>query len=54
VHDIRRGLDELVYGSAEDQMARVAAGLLRAGQYTWAQTAEATRAVYVEAAGASR
>lgn len=54
VGDIARGLDELVYGGAEDRSARVAAGRKRAAQHTWAQTAQATRAVYVEAAGAGR
>ncbi len=53
VDDIRRGLDELVYGSAQARGARAAAGRARAAQHTWAQTAEATRAVYLEAAGAS-
>lgn len=52
VYDILRGLNELVYGGAQDRMARIAAGLKRAAQHTWVQTAEATRQVYVEAAGA--
>ncbi len=50
VHDIRRGLDELVYGGARDRSERVAAGLARAAQHTWAAAARATRAVYAEAA----
>ncbi len=50
VHDIQRGLDELVYSGARDRSGRVAAGLARAAQHTWAATARATRLVYVEAA----